>query len=76
MATRPDIAFAVSNVAKFSAQPTKQHWTAVKRILRYLKGTADYGLAFTPNASRDCVGYSADWGGDFDDRNQRQDIFS
>ena len=69
MATRPDITFAVSSVAKFSVQPTKQHWTAVKRILRYLKGTIDYGLAFTPDASGDCVGYSdADWGGDLDDR--------
>ena len=46
MATRPDITFAVSSVAKFSVQPTKQHWTTVKRILRYLKGTIDYGLAF------------------------------
>ena len=69
MATRPDIMFAVSNVAKFSAHPTNQHWTGVKRILRYLKGTADYGLSFTPNASGDCVGYAdADWGGDLDDR--------
>ena len=41
----------------------------MKRILRYLKGTADHGLAFTPNASGDCVGYSdADWGGDLNDR--------
>ena len=42
--TRPDIAFAVSMVAKFSSKPTKQHWQGVKRILRYLKGTADLGL--------------------------------
>ena len=35
--TRPDITYAVSNVAKFCVQPTKQHWIAVKRILRYLK---------------------------------------
>ena len=36
---------------------------------RYLRGTADYGLAFTSYASGDCVGYSdADWGGDLDDR--------
>ena len=69
VATRPDIAFAVSNVTKFSAQPTKQHWVAVKRILRYLKGTADYGLVFTHNAPGECVGYSdADWGGDLNDR--------
>jgi hypothetical protein len=69
MATRPDITFAVSNVAKFFSHPTTQHWTAVKRIMRYLRGTADYGLAFTPDASGDCVGYSdADWGGDLDDR--------
>ena len=69
MATRPDIAFAVSSVARFSAQPSKQHWTAVKRILRYLRGTADYGLAFTSHSSGDCIGYSdSDWGGDLDDR--------
>ena len=35
----------------------------------YLRGTADYGLVFTPNVSGDCVGYSdADWGADLDDR--------
>ena len=32
LATRPDITFAVNNVAKFCAKPRKQHWTAVKRI--------------------------------------------
>ena len=46
-ATRPDITYAVSNVAKFSANPTKQHWIAVKRIFRYLKGTLNYGLLFS-----------------------------
>ena len=50
MGTRPDIAFAVSSVARFSAKPTQQHWTGVKRILRYLRGTADHGLAFTPHS--------------------------
>lgn len=69
VATRPDIAFAVSSAAKFSANPTKQHWTAVKRIMRYLRGTTNLGLAFFPQVSGKCVGYcDADWGGDLDDR--------
>ena len=69
VATRPDIAFAVSSAAKFSAKPGKQHWTAVKRIMRYLKGTVNLGLIFTPHVTGDCVGYSdADWGGDMEDR--------
>ena len=44
VSTRPDIAFAVGNVAKFSANPTRRHWTGMKRIFRYLKGTSDLGL--------------------------------
>ena len=69
IATRADIAFAVSNAAKFSAQPAKQHWTAVKRILCYLRGTVNLGLVFAPHVSGGIVGYSdADWGGDTSDR--------
>ena len=68
-ATRPDITFAVNSVAKFSANPTNEHWTAVKRIFRYLKGTVNYGLLYSENASPDCVGFSdADWAGDLNDR--------
>ncbi len=67
--TRPDIAFAVSNVAKFSSNPTKQHWTAVKRILRYLKGTRNFGLLYTNGNVDEFIGYSdSDWAGDLDDR--------
>lgn len=44
--TRPDIAFAVSQVAKFNSCPTKEHWTAVKRIMRYVKGTTNLGLLY------------------------------
>lgn len=42
--TRPDIYFAVSDMVKFCSEPTRHHWTAVKRILRYLKGTLNLGL--------------------------------
>ena len=67
---RPDIAFAVSNVAKFCSNPSKEHWTAVKWILRYLVGTVDYGLCYKSGSQSDeCVGYSdSDWAGDINDR--------
>ena len=69
VATRPDIAFAVSNVAKYCARPTKQHWIAVKRIMRYLKGTLNHGLCYTLSHNTQCVGFSdADFAGDIDDR--------
>ena len=67
--TRPDITYAVSSVAKFCANPNKQHWTAVKRIMRYLKGTLHLGLLYCKDGSKECVGHSdADWAGDLDDR--------
>lgn len=45
--TRPDISFAVSYVSRFLEQPANIHVTAVKRILRYLKGTSNYGILFS-----------------------------
>jgi hypothetical protein len=46
MCTRPDISFAVGMVSRYQANPGQSHWKAVKRILRYLKGTTDYSLCF------------------------------
>lgn len=67
--TRPDITFAVCNVAKFCTKPTRNHWSAVKRIFRYLRGTNDVGIMYTKQYSCSCVGYSdADWAGDKNDR--------
>ena len=67
--TRPDIAYAVSSVARYCANPTKDHWTAMKRILRYLKGTCNYGLLYRKDAPAELIGYSdADWAGDVGDR--------
>ncbi|RVW83885.1 Retrovirus-related Pol polyprotein from transposon TNT 1-94 [Vitis vinifera] len=45
--TRPDIAHAVGVVSRFMSRPGKQHWEAVKWILRYLKGSLDTCLCFT-----------------------------
>ena len=44
--TRFDIAYAVSIVARHLSDPGWGHWLAVKRILRYLKGTTKMGLCF------------------------------
>ena len=44
--TRPDIAYAVGVLARFSSDPGSAHWLAAKRVLRYLKGTQDYCLTY------------------------------
>ena len=49
--TRPDITFAVSQVARFTHQPKKSHGIAVKTIIRYLKGTANQGTIIHPVTS-------------------------
>ena len=67
--TRPDIVYAVGSVARFCANPTKEHWTAVKRILRYLNGTIKLGLLYRKSTSAKIAGYTdADWAGDVGDR--------
>ena len=67
--TRPDITYAVSTVARFCANPSQHHWIAVKRILRYLKGTLNFGLLYRKDGPTEFTGYSdADWAGDIDDR--------
>lgn len=70
--TRPDISYAVGQVAKFNHNPGVQHWKAVKRIFRYLAGTREYGIFFSPNPSgkeEEIVGFTdADHAGDPDDR--------
>ncbi|CAM8877731.1 unnamed protein product [Rhodiola kirilowii] len=61
--TRPDIAFAVNSVSQFLQAPRDEHFKAVKRILRYVKGTIHFGLSISPSsASATVLGYSdADW---------------
>jgi histone deacetylase 1/2 len=49
--TRPDISFSVNKVCQFLHAPTTSHWTAVKRILRYIKGTMKTGLTFRRSSS-------------------------
>jgi hypothetical protein len=46
------ISFSVSSVSKYLNNPGKQHWLAVKRILRYLKGTMDLGITIKNTGSK------------------------
>ncbi len=69
VSTRPDISFAVSSLARFSSKPTTEHWTALKRLLRYLKGTLTQGILYTKDGSSSILGYTdSDWAGDVNDR--------
>ena len=71
--TRPDIAFAVSRVAKFTSNPCQSHWTAVKRIFRYLSGTVNLGISYHGSSTDLTIrGYcDADYADDHDDRKSR-----
>ena len=44
--TRPDIAQAGGAVSRYMANPGEEHWTAVKRIIKYIKGTSDVALCY------------------------------
>ena len=44
--TRPDITHAVSVVSRYMSNPGKEHWKAVRWILRYLRGTSGHGLIY------------------------------
>ncbi|GJY73179.1 leucine-rich repeat protein [Tanacetum coccineum] len=44
--TRPDIAYAVGRLSRFTSNPSRQHWKAITRVFKYLRGTKDYGLSY------------------------------
>ncbi len=48
---RPDISYAVSVLSQFTSNPSEDHWRGVKRVLRYLSGTRNYGMLFRKRES-------------------------
>ena len=72
LCTRPDLAFAVGKLSKFSANPNQQHMNAVKRLLRYVGKTRNLGLHFGPftesGKPTPTVFSDADWAGDKETR--------
>ena len=72
--TRPDIAFSVNKVAQFMQAPTDEHWSAVKRILRYLKSIIQHGIFLSRHSSVQFTAYTyADWAWSIDDRKSTGD---
>jgi len=68
-ATRPDLMYVVSLVARFMEAPTVMHQQVVKRILRYVKGTTDMGLFYTRETGENLIAYcDSDYAGDIEDR--------
>ncbi|KAH9667537.1 hypothetical protein KPL70_021079 [Citrus sinensis] len=67
--TRPDILYVIGLVSRYMENPKTTHFKAAKRILRYIKGTTNFGLLYSFSNDYKLVGYSdSDWGGDVDDR--------
>ncbi|XP_019085751.1 PREDICTED: uncharacterized protein LOC109126539 [Camelina sativa] len=66
--TRPDISYAVNRLSQFMHQPSTDHWTAMKRVLRYLAGTLDHGILLKRGINRSLHAYTdTDWAGDSND---------
>nr|DAD19628.1 TPA_asm: hypothetical protein HUJ06_021091 [Nelumbo nucifera] len=68
-ATRPDIMFSVSLISRYMAKPIELHLQAAKRILRYLKGTANYGILYKKGGEEEeLLTFSdSDYAGDIED---------
>nr|GEV94652.1 ribonuclease H-like domain-containing protein [Tanacetum cinerariifolium] len=62
--TRPDISYAVQRVCLYMHDSQEPRFSALKRVLRYVRGTQDYGLQLFSSSTTDLVAYSdADWAG-------------
>ena len=60
--TRPDICFAMNTLSQYLVQPRRVHLVAAKHVMRYLKGTIDFGLYYDNSHEYRLYGYTdADW---------------
>ncbi|XP_071681022.1 uncharacterized mitochondrial protein AtMg00810-like [Lolium perenne] len=67
--TWPDLSFVVNKVCQYLHEPRTPHWSAVKRVLRYVQYTVDTGLHLRSSSSTLLSAFSdADWAGNIDDR--------
>jgi hypothetical protein len=66
--TRPDLGFPICYLSPFSNTPRNEHWIAVKRVLRYVKGTQCLRLVYKKDEINLLGYYDVDWAGDMDNR--------
>ncbi|CAA0818855.1 cysteine-rich RLK (RECEPTOR-like protein kinase) 8 [Striga hermonthica] len=75
--TRPDIAYAVGVISRFMHRPQIEHMKAALRVVRYLKGTFDYGVLFKRAEHLEILAYTdADWAGNPVDRRSTAGYFA
>ena len=70
LGTRPDLGFAIGYLSRFQETPDEEHATAIKRVLRYIRGTTEYQLHYHRNDSQPPLkGFvDSDWASDIVDR--------
>ena len=69
IASRPDISYSVEVCARYQANPKESHMIALKRIIKYVKTTVDFGVWYSKDTNDVLAGYSnADWAENADDR--------
>lgn len=74
--TRPEIVFSIGLVSRFMEIPSETHMKPAKRILRYLKGTLDYGIFYSASNKFKLMRYcDSDYAGDIDDRKSTTGFF-
>ena len=68
-ASRPDISYSMGLCARYQANPKESHMIVLKRIIKYVKNTIDFGVWYSKDTNVVLVGYSnIDWAGNADDR--------
>ncbi|KAI7937674.1 hypothetical protein MJO29_014989 [Puccinia striiformis f. sp. tritici] len=67
VATRPDISFSVNFLARFSKNPSREHWRFLNHLINYLAGTRDQALYIKPRKGAPAIScfVDANWGGEF-----------
>lgn len=70
LTTRPDLCASVNYYSQFQSCPTEEHWTHLKRLLRYIKGTVDLGLEYRGDDKAEVIAAycDADWANSIIDR--------